>query len=74
MDEYQSESFGGQLIQYAEAPARRPFAVLIPLVLVVTGSVIASRMMRERFRSGTLILVEGEKVPAKFADRVTTLP
>jgi polysaccharide chain length determinant protein (PEP-CTERM system associated) len=72
VDEYQSESFGGQLIQYAEAPARRPLAVLIPLVLVVTGSVIASRMMREKYRSGTLILVESEKVPAKFADRVAT--
>lgn len=72
MDEYQSEGFGGQLIQYAEAPARRPLAVLIPFVLVVAGSVIAPRMLPDQYRSGTVILVESEKVPAKFVDRVTT--
>ena len=38
-DYYQSEGFGGQLIQYAEAPARRPFAVLIPMLLVVATAV-----------------------------------
>jgi polysaccharide chain length determinant protein (PEP-CTERM system associated) len=73
VDDYQSsEGFGGQLIQYAEAPARRPLAVLIPLVLVVAGSVVAGRLTPERYKSGTLILVESEKVPARFADRVAT--
>jgi hypothetical protein len=69
-DYYQSEGFGGQLIQYAEAPARRPFAVLIPMLLVVAGSVVAGRVMPERYKSGTLILVEGQKVPDRFADSV----
>ena len=73
MDEYQSsEGFGGQLIQYAEAPARRPLVVLIPLLLVTAGSVVAGRMMPERYKSGTLILVESEKVPAKFAEKMAT--
>jgi polysaccharide chain length determinant protein (PEP-CTERM system associated) len=55
--------------RFLEVPLRRPWHVLVPLVLVVAGAVAASRLVQKRYRSSTLILVEKEKVPESVVPR-----
>ena len=56
----------------SEAPLRRPWLVLIPLVLVLLGAVGASFLMAPRYRSSTLILVAPEQMPANFMPQIST--
>lgn len=63
---------GQELLEYLEVPFRRPWHVLIPLVAVVGIAVTASYVVRARYRSSTLILVESEKVPDSFVGQVAT--
>lgn len=72
MDDYQGESGAGQLVQYAEAPFRRPLAVLIPLVIALGVSLVLAKYLPRRYRAGAMILVEGETVPAALAKKLGT--
>jgi polysaccharide chain length determinant protein (PEP-CTERM system associated) len=72
-DETSAAPSGRPLAEYLEIPLRRPWLVLVPFVLIVAGSVVASRMVPEKYYTYTAILVESEKVPGsvgiKSADK-----
>ncbi len=58
--------------EYLEVPMRRLPFVIVPTVLVFLGAVAASFVLPERYRSSTLILVESEKVPDSFVQKMAT--
>jgi polysaccharide chain length determinant protein (PEP-CTERM system associated) len=70
VDDYQGESGAGLLVQYAEAPFRRPLAVVIPLVIALGVSLALAKYLPRRYRASALILVEGENVPQDFAKKL----
>jgi polysaccharide biosynthesis transport protein len=70
VDDYQGESSSGQVVQYAEAPFRRPLAVLIPLLIALGISLVLAKVLPKRYRAGVQILVEGEKVPPGLARKL----
>lgn len=74
MDDYQGESGAGLLVQYAEAPFRRPLAVVIPLVIALGVSLALAKYLPRRYRAGALILVEGENVPQDLAKKLGAEP
>lgn len=59
----EEESAPLDLRTYIEAPLRRPWMVVIPLVLLAGLSFGLSFTLQKRYRSSTLILVESQKVP-----------
>lgn len=63
---------GRDVLEYLEAPLRRPYHVLIPMVAITVASVVISFALPKRYRSSTLILVESEKVPDSFVPKMTT--
>jgi polysaccharide chain length determinant protein (PEP-CTERM system associated) len=60
------------LLTQVEVPLRRPWHVVVPLVLCVAASLVAALTMPKKFQSHTLILVESEKMPDSFVTRVST--
>ena len=56
----------------AEAPLRRPWVVLVPLVLVLVSAVGVSFLLPPRYSSSTLILVAPEQMPANFMPQMIT--
>jgi polysaccharide chain length determinant protein (PEP-CTERM system associated) len=61
-----------ELQRLAEAPLRRPWLVVVPLVVVLLGAVGASFLIAPRYRSSTLILVAPDQMPADFMPRIST--
>jgi polysaccharide chain length determinant protein (PEP-CTERM system associated) len=61
------------LTDYLEIPLRRPWLVLLPFAAIVAASVVASRVLPEKFYSYTLILVEFERVPGSVAPRTAAM-
>lgn len=61
-----------ELQRLAEAPLRRPWLVVIPLVLFLAGAVGSSFLIAPRYRSSTLILVAPEQMPANFMPQIST--
>jgi succinoglycan biosynthesis transport protein ExoP len=57
---------------YLEAPLRRPWHVLLPLGIAVCIAVSVSYFLPRMYRSGTLILVESEKMPDSFVRSMAT--
>jgi polysaccharide chain length determinant protein (PEP-CTERM system associated) len=55
-----------------EVPLRRPWHVIVPLVLAVAVAVTASLVLPKKYLSHTLILVESEKMPESLVTRVVT--
>jgi len=58
------------LAEYLEIPLRRPWLVVLPFVLIVAGSFVASSVLPKKYRSSTFILVESEKVPDSVVPRM----
>ena len=56
----------------AEAPLRRPWLVIVPLVLSLLGAVALSFVLPPRYRSSTLILVAPDQMPANFVAQMNT--
>src|SRR5262245_39302081 len=63
-----------QVLQYLELPLRRPFAVLLPLVLVTAAALGASYLVPRRYQSSTLVMVESEKIPDSFVAKSVETP
>ncbi len=61
-----------ELRKFAEAPLRRPWLVLVPLVLLPLGAWGLSYLFPPRYSSSTLILVAPEQVPANFIPQMVT--
>jgi uncharacterized protein involved in exopolysaccharide biosynthesis len=61
-----------ELRRFAEAPLRRPWVVLVPLVLLPLGAWGLSFLYPPRYSSSTLILVAPDQVPANFIPSMTT--
>lgn len=65
--------FGFRSIQeYLEVPLRRPLFVLVPAVLVLSSAIAMAFVLPKKYRSQTLILVESEKVPDTFVQKMAT--
>ncbi len=60
------------VVEYLEAPLRRPLLALVPFLVVVAAAIVASFTAPKKYRTGTLILVESEKVPESFVTKMTT--
>jgi protein tyrosine kinase modulator len=60
-----------QVLQYLELPLRRPWYVLIPLVLAVAGALAVSYVVPPRYESSTLVMVEAQKIPDSFLEKTT---
>jgi polysaccharide chain length determinant protein (PEP-CTERM system associated) len=60
---------GFSLRRFLEVPLRRPLHVILPFVLAVGASAVASQLVQKRYRSSTLILVEKQKVPESVVPR-----
>jgi polysaccharide biosynthesis transport protein len=58
--------------EYLEVPLRWPLHVIVPTVIVSVLAVAASFVLPKRYRSSTLILVESEKVPDSFVQKMAT--
>jgi polysaccharide chain length determinant protein (PEP-CTERM system associated) len=56
----------------AEAPLRRPWLVIVPLLLSLVAAVALSFLLPPRYRSSTLILVAPEQMPANFVPQMST--
>ena len=61
-----------ELRRLAEAPLRRPWLVVVPLVLTLGAAVAASFLLPPRYKSSTLILLGPEQMPASFVPQMTT--
>jgi len=61
-----------ELQRLAEAPLRRPWLVVVPLVLLLATALGASFLLPPRYRSSTLILVAPEQMPTSFMPQMTT--
>jgi polysaccharide biosynthesis transport protein len=58
--------------QFLEIPIRRPWLVLIPTVTVLALALLAGFLLPKKYRSSTLILVESERVPDTFVQKIST--
>lgn len=58
--------------EYMEVPLRWRLFVIVPTVVVFVAAVAASFILPKRYRSSTLILVESEKVPDSFVQKMAT--
>ncbi len=61
-----------ELQRLMEAPLRRPWLVVVPLVLSLAIAVGASFLLPPRYSSSTLILVAPEQMPANFVPQMNT--
>jgi len=61
-----------ELRRLAEAPLRRPWLVIVPLVLTLVAAVAASFLLAPRYKSSTLILLAPEQMPASFVPQMST--
>ena len=61
-----------ELQRLAEAPLRRPWLVVVPLVLSLVIAVSAGFLLPPRYSSSTLILVAPEQMPANFVPQMNT--
>jgi polysaccharide biosynthesis transport protein len=59
-----------EVLEYLEIPLRRPWHILIPLVVLALAAVIASYVVPARYKSSTLILVDDDQVPEAIAAKV----
>src|SRR5712671_6241603 len=64
------EPFRRDVLEYLEIPLRRPWHLVIPIVVVATAAVIASYVVPPRYKSSTLILVDDDQVPEAIAAKV----
>ena len=60
-----------QVLQYLELPLRRPWHLLVPLVLITAAALGASYLVSPRYESSTLVMVEAEKIPDSFVEKTT---
>ncbi len=58
--------------QFFEIPVRRRWLVLIPAATVFLLAVLAGFLLPKKYRSSTLILVESERVPDTFVQKLST--
>jgi polysaccharide chain length determinant protein (PEP-CTERM system associated) len=63
---------GTQLIEYLEVPVRRPWHVVIPLVIVTAIAIALAYFLPKKYKSSTLILVESDKMPDSFVTQIST--
>jgi len=61
-----------ELQRLLEAPLRRPWLVIVPLVLSLGIAVAASLLLPPRYSSSTLILVAPDQMPANFVPQMNT--
>jgi len=61
-----------ELQRLAEAPLRRPWLVIVPLVLSLGVAVALSLLLPPRYRSSTLILVAPDQMPTNFVPQMST--
>jgi succinoglycan biosynthesis transport protein ExoP len=61
-----------ELRRMAEAPLRRPWFVLVPLVACAVAAVAASYVLPPRYRSSTLILVAPERMSSNLVPQMVT--
>jgi len=61
-----------EIRRLAEAPLRRPWLVVVPLVLALSAAIATSFMLPPRYRSSTLILVAADSMPASFVPQMNT--
>ncbi|RPI02995.1 MAG: hypothetical protein EHM71_14920, partial [Zetaproteobacteria bacterium] len=58
--------------EYLETPLRWPLFVVAPTLVVFVAAVALSFVLPKRYHSSTLILVESEKVPDSFVQKMAT--
>jgi polysaccharide chain length determinant protein (PEP-CTERM system associated) len=58
--------------EYLEIPLRHPWLVIVPFVLVVTGSYVATKLVPKKYKSSTFILVESEQVPSSVVPKMAS--
>jgi polysaccharide chain length determinant protein (PEP-CTERM system associated) len=56
----------------AEAPLRRPWLVVVPLVACAVAAVATSYLLAPRYRSSTLILVAPDRMPSNIMPQMAT--
>ena len=61
-----------EMRRMAEAPLRRPWLVIVPLVLCIGAAVTASFLLPPRYKSSTLILVAPERMPSNLVPQMAT--
>ena len=61
-----------ELRRVAEAPLRRPWLVVAPLLVCAVAAVAASYLLPPRYRSSTLILVAPERMPSNLVPQMAT--
>jgi polysaccharide biosynthesis transport protein len=61
-----------ELQRLAEAPLRRPWLVIVPLVVSLVVAVALSLLLPPRYRSSTLILVAPDQMPTEFVTNMNT--
>lgn len=68
------DDVGGRrdLLEYLEVPLRRPWATLVPLCLSVAAALVLSATLPKQYLSSTLILVEADRVPDSFVQKIST--
>jgi len=52
-----------ELMHYLQAPLRRPWVVIVPLVVFASAAVGLAFLVQPLYRTSTLILLESQKVP-----------
>ena len=61
-----------ELQRLAEAPLRRPWLVIVPLLLSLGVAIALSFLLPPRYSSSTLILVAPEQLPPNLVPQVST--
>ncbi len=61
-----------ELQRLAEAPLRRPWLVIVPLVLSLGVAVATSLLLAPRYSSSTLILVAPDQMPSNLVPQMST--
>ena len=60
------------ILEYLEVPLRRPWTALLPLGLCVVVAFVLSATLPKQYLSSTLILVESDRMPDSFVQKMTT--
>ena len=61
-----------ELRRLVEAPLRRPWLVVLPLLLTLAAAIAASFLLPPRYRSSTLILVAPEQMPTSLVPQLSS--
>lgn len=61
-----------EIRRMAEAPLRRPWLLVIPLVVCLGAAVAASFLIPPRYKSSTLILVAPDRMPSNLVPQMAT--